>query len=201
MKKSILVASVAALSLSASLAHADEAFGTEGRLSVSTAIPVVVFASTAPAGGGDSTSATVVGPDMNTMGLAVNYWVTKDISLGGALQFSSGVQGKDSSGMNIAPSIGYRYPMGDATLWPKLQPYFASESNKVATGASTVETKGSKFGIGIEVPYLWTRGAFFHGPVAAVRLDLSSTNDVGGQSGDGAKTTSIGLGYQLGGTF
>jgi hypothetical protein len=200
MKKSLLVASVAALSLSASLAHADEAFGTEGRLSVSTVIPVLTWESVKPASG-DSQSATVVGPNMNTMGLAVNYWVTKDISLGGALQFSSGVQGKDSSGMTIAPSIGYRYPMGDATLWPKVQPYLDSSTTKQTNGANTTEIKASKFGIGIEVPYLWTRGAFFHGPVAAVRLDLSSSAEAGGTSVDGPKTTSIGIGYQLGGTF
>ncbi len=200
MKKSLLVASVAALSLSASLAHADEAFGTEGRLSVNTAIPVLSWTSVKPATG-DSESATVVGPNLNTAGIAVNYWVTKDITLGGALQFSSGLQGKDSSGMNIAPSIGYRYAMGDATLWPKLQPYFESATTKQTTGANTTEIKASKFGIGIEVPYLWTRGAFFHGPALSVRMDLSSSAEAGGQSVDGPKTTGVGIGYQLGGTF
>ncbi len=200
MKKSLLVASVAALSLSASLAHADEAFGTEGRLSVNTSIPVLSWESTKPPTG-DSESKTVVGPNLNTTGIAVNYWVTKDISLGGALQFSSGLLGKDSSGMTIAPSVGYRYAMGDATLWPKVQPYFASATVQNSAGNQTVETKGSKFGIGIEVPYLWTRGAFFHGPALSVRMDLSSSQESGGQSADGDKTTSVGIGYQLGGTF
>jgi hypothetical protein len=200
MKKSIFVASVAALSLSASLAHADEAFGTEGRLSVSTGIPVLAWQSTKPPTG-DSESKTVVGPNMNTAGLAVNYWVTKDISLGGALQFSSGLQGKDSSGLTFAPSVGYRYPMGDATLWPKVQPYFASNTVKQTVGTATNETKDSTFGIAVEVPYLWTRGAFFHGPALSVRMDLSSSSERDGKSADGDKTTSVGIGYQLGGTF
>ena len=103
--------------------------------------------------------------------------------------------------MTIAPSVGYRYPMGDATLWPKVQPYFASATVQNSAGNQTVETKGSKFGIGIEVPYLWTRGAFFHGPALNVRLDLTSSIEAGGTSADGDKTTSIGVGYQLGGTF
>jgi hypothetical protein len=199
MKKSLLVASVAALSLSASLAHADEALGTEGRLSVRASIPVFTYTNEKPASG-DSNSVIEVGPNMNVGAFAVDYWLTKDITLGGALQYSSGAQGKDSTALTIAPSIGYRLPMGDATLWPKLQPYYSSVSTK-SQGATQIETKGSKFGVGIEVPYLWTRGAFFHGPYAQVRMDFTSSLDVGNVSGDGPKDTSFGVGYQFGGTF
>lgn len=119
MKKSLLVASVAALSLSASLAHAGEALGQAGSISVSGSVPVLGVAMVKPATG-DSTTVTSVGPSLSIGSFAVNYWVTEEITLGGALQFSSNDRGKDSSSMAIAPSIGYRVAMGDATLWPRL---------------------------------------------------------------------------------
>jgi hypothetical protein len=194
MKKSLLVASVAALSLSASLAHAADALGTAGSISVSGSVPVLGVAMISPPAG-DSLTVTSVGPDLSIGSFAVNYWVTNDITLGGALQFTGNQRDKDSSGMTIAPSIGYRYAMGDATLWPKLQPMYSSATTKdLATGK---ESTDSKFAIGVEVPYLWTRGAFFHGPAVNLALDLSSKNG----DADGAKTTAFGLSYQVGGSF
>ena len=193
MKKSLLVASVAALSLSASLAHADEALGRAGAISVSGAVPVLGVAMVKPATG-DSLTVTSVGPSLSIGSFAVNYWVTNDITLGGALQFSSNDRGKDSSSMTIAPSIGYRVAMGDATLWPKLQPIYVSSTTKSATGT---DVTASSFGVGVEVPYLWTRGAFFHGPALNLAVDLSSKNG----DADGPKTTAIGVSYQVGGSF
>jgi hypothetical protein len=193
MKKSLLVASVAALSLSASLAHADEALGRAGAISVSGAVPVLGVAMVSPATG-DSLTQTTVGPSLSIGSFAVNYWVTNDITLGGALQFSSNDSGKDSSSMSIAPSVGYRVAMGDATLWPKLQPIYTSSTSKNAAGK---DETNSRFAVGVEVPYLWTRGAFFHGPALNLAIDLSSKNG----DEDGAKTTALGVSYQLGGSF
>jgi hypothetical protein len=197
MNKSMLVASFAALSLSASLAHADEeALGREGGISVRTAIPVFTYESTKPATG-DSTSKMVIGPNAVVSAFAVDYWLTKDITLGGALQYSTGEAGKDSTALTFAPSVGYRVAVGNATLWPKLQPYYVA----VSTKTNSVEAKGSKFGVAVEVPYLWQRGAFFYGPVATVRSDFTSKLESGSKSADGDKQTALSLGFQVGGTF
>ncbi len=193
MKKSLLVASVAALSLSASLAHAEDALGRAGAISVSGSMPVLGVAMVKPPTG-DSLTMTSIGPDLSVGSLAVNYWVTSEITLGGAVQFTGNQSGKDSSGMAIAPSVGYRVAMGDATLWPKIQPVFVSSTAKDAAGK---DVTNSKFAIGLEVPYLWTRGAFFHGPAVNLALDLSSKV----ADADASKTTAFGVSYQVGGSF
>lgn len=193
MKKSLLVASVAALSLSASLAHAADALGTAGSISVTGDVPVLGITMNTPAQG-DGLTRAVVGPSLGIGSFAVHYWVTNDITLGGALQFASNPTTKDSSGIAFAPSVGYRYAMGDATLWPKLQPIYTSQTTKDAAGK---ESTDSRFGVGLEVPYLWTRGAFFHGPALQVAIDLSSKKG----DADGDKNTTIGVAYQIGGSF
>lgn len=55
----------------------------------------------------------------------------------------------------------------------------------------------SSFAVGVEVPYLWTRGSFFHGPALNLAVDLSSKNG----DADGPKTTAFGVSYQVGGSF
>ena len=191
-----LIAIFAAMSLSSAARAEDESLGREGSVSLRTTIPVFTYEGLKPATG-DSTSRIVVGPNLAVNGFAVDYWVTKDVTLGGALQYGSGEAGKDSSRLTIAPVVGYRFAVGGGTLWPKLQPYYVTATTKVAS----TDVKGSIFGVAGEVPYLWQRGTCFYGPALTFRSDFSSKVDNNGASSDGEKVTSVGLALEVGGTF
>ena len=85
-KSSYAIAAVALLSLSASPAGAEqEALGREGAFSLRTSIPGFTHENLRPATG-DSTSKSVVGPNLAVAVVAVDYWITKDITVGGAIQ-------------------------------------------------------------------------------------------------------------------
>ncbi len=192
----MLVASVAATTLVASLAHANDAFGPENAISIRSSVPLLSFVHTKP-GAGDAINEFAIGPKMTLTSFAVDYWITKDVTLGGALQYGSRSAAPESWSMSLAPSLGYRYAMGDITLWPKIQPYY----NYTSTTVATVESTTSRVGIGVELPFLYSRGSFFYGPVVAAQFDVSSTTKTGGNSSDGPMDTIVGAGFQLGSTF
>lgn len=192
---SLPAAAVSAL-LVTSGAGASEAFGPENSISIRSSIPLAVYTHTKPATG-DSVNDFSIGPKMTLTAFAVDYWLNKDVTLGGALQYGSRSDAPDSWSLLLAPSIGYRYTMSDMTLWPKIQPFYSYSSATVAS----VESTASRFGVGLELPILYSRGTFFYGPVVTAQFDFSSTVKTGGVSSDGPLDTNIGVGFQVGSTY
>ena len=195
MKTSLLKAAFGTVLL-ASGARASEAFGPENSISIRSSIPLAIYTHTKPATG-DSVNEFTLGPKMSLTAFAVDYWLNKDVTLGGALQYGNRSAAPESWSLLLAPSIGYRYTMSDMTLWPKIQPYYSYSSATVAS----VESTASKFGVGLELPILYSRGTFFYGPVLSAQFDFTSTVKTAGASSDGPLDTNIGVGFQVGSTY
>lgn len=148
-------------------------------------------------------------------GLALDYFVTDGLSLGGELRY---IKDRDDKTISIAPRIGYNIDFNDTfSIWPQLGIRFASSTeatdHTVTTGANvqtyTNEREVSSFALLVNAPILYHVAKNFFlgaGPTFSTTLTSKvkvSSNDpsVAAGSADGIKETSIGLAALVGGHF
>jgi hypothetical protein len=207
---------VAALAVVTS-ARADEPrFGRAGELAISDDQPLgggLVASLDAPtvpgatstasfelasvSGGGGSGVEFMVAP-------AADYFVIKNLSVGGNLQFgvfnfahgTGNGPGDTATYFGIAPRVGYNVAITDSlSIWPKL--YFAFATVPAGSGGGQGATQSS---IGVFAPFVFAPVPHFFvgiGPNFSTQLSNSGFGPITGTSG--SKVTQVGIQATVGG--
>jgi hypothetical protein len=147
-------------------------FGDEGQIAISSDAAL-------------SISHRTGGTTEITLAPALDYFVIKNLSVGGIIEFDYTKAGDASSSrFGIGPRVGYNIPLSDlVSLWPKLGFSYAHTSNTISVKANGVTTDltSSSDGIALNlfVPFMFHPAEhFFAGFGPFLDADLSGDNKV-----------------------
>jgi hypothetical protein len=106
----------------------------------------------------------------------------------------------------LAPArwcVGYNVTISDgASFWPRVGVTFVSASTNTSIGTTNANATESRFSLQVFAPFVFHLAPhFFLGLGPNFSTDLTSSTSSGGQSGDGEKVTTFGLGFLVGGWF
>jgi hypothetical protein len=141
---------------------------------------------------------------------AADYFVLPRLSVGGQILYAhvSGTAPSPVGGGTVSvsgdvwgfsPRVGYDLNFGNrVSFWPKV--YVEYSNSSMSTGGPSVNS--NRLALGLYAPVLFHPVPHFYAGVGPnLATDLSSGVSIGGQSGDGPKTTQYGVLVTLGGWF
>jgi hypothetical protein len=142
------------------------------------------------------------------LGIAPNvqYFVIEGLSLGGTLVFDwqHPNQGSDVTTFGIGPTVGYNLWLspGSLSLWPQATFTFNTGSTNVPnpTGTGQVSATLTTMNVGVFVPLLIHPVKHFHFGVGPFfKIDVSSKESIGNNSGDYDKFMNVGIAAEVAG--
>jgi hypothetical protein len=196
MQVSVFLSTFAIVATASSVALADDlVFGKSGQLAISSDANLS-FTSTSETGGGESNTVLLLEP-------AADYFVIDGLSVGGFVLLEHESIGQGETTWGIGPRVGYNLAITDKfSFWPKLGFSYTSTSVTLATNGMGGTSSGteSAFALTIFAPFLFHPAPHFFvglGPIFSTQL--SNSESAGGVSVDGAKATTFGLAFTIGG--
>lgn len=192
--KKLIVAYVAFATATtfAGAASAQEVLGEAGQIAISGDLQLQVSQTKQKPPEGDA-------PDAETtirIVPALDYFVVEGVSVGFTVAYLWQKQGDTkASGLGIGPSVGYALPLGEKlAFWPKLGIAYL----KVNAEDGEESLSGSKLMIDLFAPLaIQPAEHFFIGIGPGFSTDLSSKME----GEDANKSTTVGVGSQVGGYF
>jgi len=167
MRKLTALAFATAAALSAATASAQQRFGNEGQIVLGGDLRFAV----------DRSSWSGRGRTSFELQPAADFFVAKNLSLGGALGFGwAGMDGDAApkeTWLRVAPRIGYNVHLGDSvSLWPRFN--LAFEAKWVDPG----DRNRNAFGLGFDFPFaIHLARHFFVGIGPYVQTELAASAD------------------------
>ena len=164
-------------------------FGSANQLAISSDANLQLTHTSYSDGGGSTTELT--------LRPAVDYFVIDQLSIGGFVLLDidspAGVSSQSVTTFGIGPRVGYNLTINDTfSFWPKLGVAFQHSSGG--------EISDTSFNVSIFAPFLVHPAPhFFLGLGPIFSQDLSNSVSAGNVSGDGAKATTFGLAFTVGG--